>query len=98
MSIRINIDVCDDRRISGWATDNKNIDDRVTLDLLVDDRFHATIFARNERADLIRSNIGDGKHAFQYHFSALVRRKSKAKIALVVSATGEPIYSQEVIF
>jgi hypothetical protein len=98
MSIRLNIDICDNTRISGWAIDNNNPNDRIVLDLLVDDRFHATIFARNERADLIRSNIGDGKHAFQYHFSQLIQRKTKAKIALVISATRELIYSQEVVF
>jgi hypothetical protein len=98
MSIKINIDVCDNNKISGWAIDKNNLDNCVALDLLVNDRFHATIFARNERIDLIRSKIGNGKHAFQYHFSNSIRRKLKAKIALVVSATGEPAFDREVIF
>jgi hypothetical protein len=98
MNICVNVDVCDNKKISGWAINNDNLAERIVLDLFVNERFQATIFAQSLRLDLAQNNIGDGKYAFQYHFSSLIRKKEKAKITLALSQTGEIFYNKEVTF
>ena len=96
MSIKVKVDVCNREKIAGWAINEISPLERVALDLLVDGKFHNTIFARRERPDLKKAGIGDGKHGFLYNFSNRVKSKSSLIICLVLSDTNQRVYMTEI--
>lgn len=96
MRLRLNVDICNDTRISGWAIYDEDPSRRVVLDLLVDGKFHAKLFARNKREDLEKAGLGDGRCAFQYQFSKLVRARDRVTISLFAVDIEEISFSKEV--
>ena len=100
MKYRIAVDICNKNKISGWAINYSNPSESLALDLMVNDKFHATIFARNHRSDLVKAGIGNGQHGFIYKFSNLVKKKynPKAKVKLILLATQETVYTNDINF
>lgn len=98
MHKRVNVDICNSLKISGWAVNDSDSSQRISLDLFIDGKFHYMIFAHNLRADLVAAEIGDGRCGFEYKFSQLIRSKKQAVVSLRLSETGEIVYSRETVF
>jgi GT2 family glycosyltransferase/glycosyltransferase involved in cell wall biosynthesis len=68
-SLRSNIDYADWGGIKGWIWDPSDPDRAVALELLDGDSVLATVWANENRPDLIEAGIGDGRHGFTIGFT-----------------------------
>ena len=63
-AVRAWLDVCDGRRVAGWAQDAEHPDAPVCLDILVDGEIVAMALTQDHRADLAAAGMGDGRRGF----------------------------------
>jgi len=60
------IDVMSDYEISGWASDNKDRNNRISVDIKVNDKHVETCKACHFRDDLLAVGVSDGYSSFSY--------------------------------
>ncbi len=96
--MKVRVDICNPEKISGWAIDENDPSETVSLDLIVNERYQGTIFAQNKRPDLSLAVAKDGKCGFMYKFSRLIRSKPEAVITLLSSKTGAEVYTNKIVF
>jgi hypothetical protein len=60
------VDKVSEWRIEGWALDNDHKELPVLLEILVGDRVIGTVLACDERSDLVKAGIGNGRRAFSF--------------------------------
>ena len=95
MTIKINIDIFNSKKISGWAVDYSDLSNKVSLDLLIDGKFYYRIFSQNVREDLKKAGIVNGQFGVVYEFPEIIRLQEGAELEIYVaeSETGEPVFS-----
>ena len=91
--LRGHLDLCDGRRIAGWAQDLSHPDGPVCLDILVDGTVVAMAYAETQRADLEAARIGDGCHAFDLELPFVLDPAAPHSVSVRRSADGTVIGS-----
>jgi glycosyltransferase involved in cell wall biosynthesis len=88
-----NVDrVTRDGWVSGWAWDPGQPEQRITLDILVDEAVVGTTAAMNWRADLQQAGIGDGSHGFSYALPYdVMARKGTMRVRVRETGSGRPL-------
>jgi hypothetical protein len=77
--------------IHGWAWDPKQPNAAIKLDIYDGDTKLATVLADEERADLVKDKLGNGKHAFTYPIPANLKDGKEHTIRLKVSGSNKEL-------
>ena len=54
-------------RVGGWAVNDNDLNERLTINLLLDEEIIAETIADNNRDDLRRNGVGDGLYGYLFH-------------------------------
>jgi hypothetical protein len=82
------LDALDGRRVFGWAWDRANPDDRLRIEIRLDDAPVADTVADIARPDLKTNGIGDGAHAFEATLPRDVPSPLSLQVVAVSPRTG----------
>ena len=85
------LDVCDRRRIAGWAFDPETPDRHVTLIVAADDRIVARVLADAFRVDLAEKGIGKGRCSFSLDPEAYLPPLQRTLITVRREGDGAPL-------
>jgi len=84
------VDVVNEREICGWAADRDNPQNRVSVDLFINDKFVTTSEAGLFREDLKDAGISDGYAAFRFWPDGCLNM-DKDYVRIVYSGTPMPV-------
>ena len=86
------VDAIDQNRLFGWVWSPERPDVRVDVVIRLNGHALIRIKAENERVDLRRNGIGDGKHAFEAELpDAALASAENISVCAVIPETGEEI-------
>lgn len=70
------VESCSGYIVSGWAWDSSAADERLLIDIFIDEENIGTVAAEWFREDLLAAGIGDGRHAFYFESSRYLDGRS----------------------
>ncbi|WP_417825147.1 hypothetical protein [Thalassospira lucentensis] len=86
------VDAIDQKRLFGWVWSPERPDARIEVVIRLNGHALIRLKAENERVDLRRNGIGDGKHAFEAELpDAALASAEKISVCAVIPETGEEI-------
>ncbi|WP_201861467.1 glycosyltransferase [Microvirga soli] len=88
-TIRGRLEGLRDGKIIGWVWDEQHPTSRVPVELHVNGVVVAKVAADRKRSDLVKANIGDGRHAFQVALSSIPMDVSKPAEVHIAVQTAE---------
>ena len=92
-----NIDIANYTEIAGWAWSREQPDERLTIDVYDGDTVLGTAVADKFRPDLLKRNIGDGKHGFSFKTPASLRDGQRHAIQIRPAGTNINLLQEPIL-
>ena len=97
-ALRGRLDRISEGQACGWLFDPAAPNERLRVELLVDDRVMAQGSADQPRADLVNAGIGDGAYAFTLALDASLFDGQSHELTVRAADTGEPLLGSPILF
>ncbi len=86
------------RSVSGWAAESDDMDQAVTVTILVNGERYDHVVCDRLREDLrIRGSYGNGLHGFLHEFSPPLPEGAELRVAVRFADTGQPVWNGDAV-
>jgi hypothetical protein len=92
-----NVDIANYTEIAGWAWAKNQPDEHLTIDVYDGDTVLGTAVADKFRQDLLKRNIGDGKHGFSFKTPASLRDGQQHPIQIRPAGTNINLLQEPIL-